>query len=136
MAKTHPHIDSPTRDQLASLVSDRPDAIREVYLALHEIVLDALPDVVFSVDEVDAAIGYGARQYGYGGWGMAAVTPFGRWASLTLMRGSELDDPAGLLEGTAGMRHVKLRRPEEAEERRREIVDLVRAASLLPSADG
>ena len=72
------------------------------------------PDVAASVDTVDHAIGYGAHQYGYNGWGMAAVMPYAKWVSLTLMQGSftncgdacpffpgkryedwKLDDPAG-----------------------------------------
>lgn len=135
MAKTHPHIDSPTPEQLATLVAGRPENLVEVYLALHELVISAVPEVRFSVDEVDASVGYGARQYGYSGWGMAALTPFGKWVSLTLLRGSLLDDPSGLLVGTTMMRHVKLSTPEQVEERRAAIQDLIRAASELHAGD-
>ncbi|MFT3889726.1 MAG: DUF1801 domain-containing protein [Arachnia sp.] len=108
MAKTHPHIDSPTRDQLAALVEGRPKELVEVYLALHDLVVETLPDVKVSVDTVDASIGYGAHQYGYNGWGLAALTPFTKWVSLTLLQGAHLEDPEGLLTGTTTMRHVKV----------------------------
>jgi hypothetical protein len=131
MAKTHPHIDSPGPEQLATLVEGRPAALTEVYLGLHQLVMGALPDVVNSVDTVDASIGYGARQYGYDGWGMAAVTPYKRWVSLTLLHGADLEDPSGLLSGTARMRHVKLAGEEELEANRAAIIALVRRAAEL-----
>ena len=127
MAKTHPHIDSPTREDLLRIAGERP--LIDVYLALHALVVETLPDVVNSVDEVDASIGYAARQYGYNGWGMAAVTPFSKWVSLTIMKGAELDDPEGLLGGTASMRHVKLASVDELEGKRDGIAALLLAAS-------
>ena len=131
MAKTHPHIDSPTALQLRSLLEGRPGLLVQVYLALHELVVTALPDVRFSVDTVDAAVGYGARLYGYNGWGMAALTPFGKWVSLTLLQGSKLEDPERLLKGTAVMRHIRLSKPVSVQENRAEISRLVVAASRL-----
>lgn len=129
MAKTHPHTDSPSRADLERIAAGKP--LVGLYVALHEVVLDVLPDVRSSVDEVDAAIGYGARQYGYGGWGMGAVTPFSKWVSLTLMKGSLLDDPENLLTGTAVMRHVKLGSLDELEAKRDGIAALLVAASRL-----
>ncbi|MFV0433646.1 MAG: DUF1801 domain-containing protein [Leucobacter sp.] len=129
MAKTHPHIESPTVEQLRALVEGRPDRLVEVYLSLHEIVVQTLPDVAFSVDTVDAAVGYGAHQYGYNGWGMAALTPFGKWVSLTLLRGAELEDPEGLLTGTKLMRHLKLSDPGDVQKHREAIGQLVAAAA-------
>lgn len=131
MAKTHPHIDSPSSGQLAELAVERPEKLVEVYVKLHELVLEALPDVKHSVDTVDHAVGYGAHQYGYNGWGMAAVTPFGKWVSLTLLQGAKLDDPLGLLTGTSTMRHVKLSDPAKVDEHRAALHDLIIAASTL-----
>lgn len=130
MSKTHPHIESPTVAQLRELLEGRPEAIVDTYLAFHGVVLEALPDVNYSVDTVDCAIGYGARQYGYGGWGMAAVTPFTNWVSLTLMQGAKLGD-SELLAGTATMRHVKLSAPADVVGNRPEITRLVQAAAEL-----
>jgi hypothetical protein len=62
---------------------------------------------------------------------MAAVTPFGKWVSLTLLQGARLDDPAGLLTGTSTMRHVKLSDPAKVDEHRAALHDLIIAASTL-----
>lgn len=131
MAKTHPHIDSPTAEQLAALVEDRPPEIAQAYLALHELVIAAVPEIRFSVDEVDASIGYGARQYGYNGWGMAAVTPHSKWARLTLLQGSELEDPEKLLTGTTTMRHFKPTAVTQVEENSSALRQLILEAAAL-----
>lgn len=131
MSKTHPHIVSPSSEQLATLVEERPEALTVIYLGLHQLVTETLPDVMNSVDTVDASIGYGAHQYGYNGWGMAAVTPYKKWVSLTLLHGADLEDPSELLTGTATMRHVKLASEEEFEANRAAIIALVRSAAEL-----
>jgi hypothetical protein len=114
MVKTHPHISSPTSADLVRVAGERPFV--NVYVALHELVMATLPDIVNSVDEVDAAVGYGAHQYGYNGWG-------------TLLKGAELDDPAGLFTGSATMRHVKLATLDELARARDGIAGLLLAAS-------
>lgn len=131
MAKTHPHITSPTETQLREIVADRSEPIVETYLEFHNVVLSALPEIANEVDTVDAAIGYGARQYGYSGWGMAAVMPYSKWVSLTLMQGARLDVTSDLLTGSSTMRHVKLSKPEDIAKRRDEITRLLVAASQL-----
>lgn len=129
MAKTHPHIESPEPEQLRELVAGRPEQLVEAYLALHELVISTLPDVRFSVDTVDASVGYAAHQYGYNGWGMAALTPYAKWVSLTLLQGARLADPAKLLSGNATMRHVKVIGPEGV----RNDGDVIRALLLAAS---
>lgn len=131
MAKTHPHIESPETDQLRALVEGRPEPLVEAYLALHDLVVAALPDVRFSVDTVDASVGYAAHQYGYNGWGMAALTPYGKWVSMTLLRGARLDDPAQLLSGTSTMRHFKVTGPDDVRANGEAIRALVLDASRL-----
>ena len=86
-SKTHKHMDSPSEAQLRGLVDGKPVALRRLYLETHQLVLKTLPDVVISVDCDDAQIGYGARQYGYDGWGMAALSPYTKWVSLGFIRG-------------------------------------------------
>ena len=113
-SRTHPHVDSPSDDELRSVVAGKKPAVREVYLEVHRLVLETVPGVAYSVDSVDGQIGYGARQFGYDGWGMAALAPFTNWVSLAFLRGARLEDPNGLLEGTgAGVRHAKLRSAEQ-----------------------
>ena len=131
-SKTHKHIDSPSEAQLRGLVDGKPVALRRLYLETHQLVLKTLPDVVTAVDCDDAQIGYGARQYGYNGWGMAALIPYSKWVSLGFIRGARLDDPDGLLEGTgASVRHIKLRSAEELAERRAAIQRMLKAATKL-----
>ena len=131
MAKTHPHVDSPDRQELVAVTMGRPEKLIEVYLALHELILDTVPTIQNSVDAVDAAIGYGAHQFGYNGWGVAAVTPFSKWVSLTFFQGSRLADPGGLLVGNAVMRHVKLQSLQELTAKREEIRLLIVEAAEL-----
>lgn len=128
----HPHIESATVEQLTELLSDRSETVRDVYLKVHGLILDALPDVAWSTDKVDGATGYGIRQYGYGGWGMAALMAHSKWASLVFMQGAHLPDPAGLLEGTgANVRHAKLRSLEQFDERAEALRRLVQEAPTL-----
>lgn len=130
--KTHPHIDRPSEAQLRKQVSDKAPAIRDVYLETHRLVVETLPDVAYSVDCSDGQIGYGARQYGYDGWGMAALAPHTKWISLGFLRGSALDDPDKLLEGTgASVRHLKLRSQDELAARRAAIERLLEVAAEL-----
>ena len=131
MAKTHPHIDMPSEADLGALLESRPPEIRQLYLDAHRLVLEAVPDVRYSVDCVDGEIGYGARQFGYDGWGMSAVTPYTKWVSVTFLRGAHLDDPDGLLEGATLMRHVKLRSTAQFEASRDAIKRLLEAAVLV-----
>jgi hypothetical protein len=128
----HPHIEQPTIEQLTGLLKDNAPAIRELYLNTHQLVLDTLPDVIYSVDCKDSMLGYGARQYGYDGWGMAALAAHSKWVSLMFMLGADLEDPGKLLEGTGKkMRHVKIHSPEQLNEKRGILQALVKAASKL-----
>lgn len=135
MAKTHPHIDQPTESQLAELAVARPEKLRETYLALHRLVLDAVPGIKASVDTVDGQIGYGAHQFGYNGWGMAAVAPYAKWINLHLMGGASLPDPDGLLLGGTAMRHVKLNSPEQVGELEARLRAWLVAAAELHAND-
>ena len=128
-------MDDPSEEQLRAVVEQKPPLVRELYLMTHRLVLETLPDVVFSVDCHDGQIGYGARQYGYDGWGMAALTPYTDRVSLAFLRGARLDDPAGLLEGTGRtVRHVKVRSMEQLAELDGPIRALVAAAAGLNRA--
>lgn len=116
--KKHPHLESPSLQQIEALLAARSEPVIEVYLLTHSLILDALPDVGWSTDEVDGATGYGVHQYGYGGWGMAALMAHTAWATLAFMKGAHMDDPNGLLEGAGkDVRHVKLRSPTRLDDR-------------------
>ena len=121
-SKTHRRVERPSLAQLTGLVKDKSPAIRRLYLDTHRLVVETIPDIEHSVDCKDAQVGYGARQYGHDGWGMAALSPFSKWVSLGFVRGKALDDPDRVLEGAGTTtRHLRLRSPE----------DLVRAAPSI-----
>lgn len=106
----------PSEDVLREAIAKRQAHHEALYLAVHAMVLEAVPDVRYQVDLVDASIGYGIRQFGYGGWGMASLSAHKGWVSLFLMKGVELPDPDGVLEGSGKLlRHVKLRSSESLE---------------------
>ncbi len=114
--KRHPRTAMPSTDDLRALIARLQAQHEALYLAAETLVLDAVPDVRFEADLVDGAIGYGARQYGYGGWGMAALAAHKGWVSPFIMQGVALPDPSGVLEGSEKLlRHVKLRSVEVLE---------------------
>lgn len=135
-AAKHPHRSNPDKAQLQEVLADRPEAVVELYLAVHALVLEALPEVEHSVDLVDGMMGYGAHQYGYGGWGMAALAAHKKWVSLVFMRAVELNDPTAILEGTGkNLRHVKVRSREQFEERSDALRHLLKQAAGLPAPE-
>lgn len=130
--KKHLHIERPSLEQLASLLENKTPAMRKIYLETHRLILETLPDVVYSVDCEDGMLGYGARQYGYDGWGMAALSAHSKWVTLMFMLGVDLDDPEKLLEGSGKkMRHIKIHSPEQFKEIRSALLTLIEAASKL-----
>ncbi len=131
-SKTHPHIDRPSEQQMVEILANRPPELRQTHLDVHRLVLDVVPDVVYSTDCVDGETGYGARQYGYDGWGMLALQAHTKWVSLYFLRGAALEDDEGLFEGTGRvMRHVRLRSSEEFERHRGTLRRLIEAAAML-----
>ncbi|GEM_PF-699328 len=128
----HPHIENPTQEQLLDLLKDREPNLTRIFQKIHSLILEILPDIVHSIDCRDGMMGYGARQYGYDGWGMAALAAHKNWVSLMFMRGVELEDSKGLLEGTGKkMRHIKFKTRKEFEEKRNALEELIKEASNL-----
>ena len=133
-SRTHPHTEMPSVDELTRVILEKQPAHRDLYLAAHRLFLEVVPGLRYSVDLHDGVIGYGQRQFGYDGWGMAALSPHKNWVSFILFRGAQLDIPEGLFEGSGPhMRHLKLRSLEEFEGRRELLAELIAAAtSVLP----
>ena len=130
--KKHPHIERPSIEQLTSLLENKSPALRGIYLDIHRLVLETLPGVAYSVDCKDGMLSYGAKQFGYDGWGMAALSAHSKWVTFMFMRGVDLDDPEKLLEGSGKkMRHVKIHSPEQFKENRSALLTLIEAASKL-----
>lgn len=130
--KKNPHIDGASDDQIIALLETRSPAIREIYIATHRLVLQTLPDVAYSTDCTDGVTGYGARQYGYDGWGVVALAAHRRWVSLFFFRGTDLQDAADVLEGTGKrVRHVKIHSVEQFDERSDALRALIEEAAGL-----
>lgn len=90
--------------------------LRPIAARLREIVFEIHPAAVEVV-----RLGERAATYGLGpgkmGEGYCYVLPHTRWVNLGFYAGAELDDPAGLLEGSgAKLRHVKVRSVEAADD--------------------
>lgn len=135
-ARTHPHSEMPSIDELTRVILEKQPAHRDLYLAVHRLFCEVVPGLRYSVDLHDGVIGYGQRQYGYDGWGMAALSPHKNWVSVILFRGAQLDIPEGLFEGGGpNMRHLKLRSHEEFEERRELLAGLIAAAVGIPQRE-
>lgn len=131
-SRTHPHAEMPSIDELTRVILEKQPAHKDLYLAAHALFLEVVPDLRYSVDLHDGVIGYGQRQFGYDGWGMAALSPHRNWVSLVLFRGAHLDVPEGLLEGGGPhMRHLKLRTLDELAAHRELLTRLIADALTL-----
>lgn len=125
----NPQRKRPSATVIRRTLSDHDAALRNLFLDVHGVVREALPDVEFTIDLKDGTIGYGAHQYGADGWGIGAVSCHSRWVTLAFMRGARLPDPGKILEGTGkSMRHVKIRSRDQLAERRGAIRALLLAA--------
>lgn len=111
--KFSPDVAAEARTALAHMTARLPGATRLVY------------------DNYNAlAIGFGATDKAGGIILSIAVYP--RWVSLFLMRGAELPDPHGLLQGSGGtIRHIRLAGPATLADPR---VDALITAGVMGAA--
>lgn len=88
--------------------------VRGLALKTRALILDVIPDAVEQVDPASRIIayGYGRKMADI----VCAVAPHTSHVNLMFSKGTELPDPAGLLEGTGKRaRHVKIRAARELE---------------------
>lgn len=101
-----------TFDELLSITVDE---MKPIALQLRALVLDVHPDAVEVVRLGDRAATYGVgprKNFE----GHTYILPHRQWVNLGLLRGTQLADPDGLMEGTgATMRHVKVRAVDEVQ---------------------
>lgn len=130
----HPQIDQASDEKLADLLQGKTPEIRQLFLATHRLILETLPDVKYATDSDDGTTGYGIRQYGYDGWGMAALAAHARWVTLMFLSGTDLEKHTDLLEGAGKkMRHVKLRSMEQFAQQKNELRMLIEVAAKINS---
>ncbi len=97
------------------LIDITQDAMRPVAERLREIILGIHPEAceVVRLGDRAATYGVGPKKMSEG---YAYILPHSKWVNLGFYKGIDLDDPAGLLEGTgAKMRHVKIRSIDDAD---------------------
>jgi hypothetical protein len=103
-----------TRDPQAEVFLERWPELTPIALKARALIFDVMPD---GIEQVKT--GWSVIQYGPTGKMRdvsVVLQPQRAWVNLGLADGATLPDPAGLLEGTGkGIRHVKLRRPEDVE---------------------
>lgn len=100
-------------DDVERFLGSYPSDVRTLALQLRALVLSCAPKSHEAVRGGWKAITYGT------GPGMketfAAISPQRTWVNLGFTRGAQMEDPKGLLEGSGkGIRHVKVRSPEDA----------------------
>ena len=134
----HPHKENPSNEEIREVLkqasSTKDSEMKDVYLAVHNEILRALPDIRFSMDLKDGKMGYGAKQYGYDGWGIAGLVAHSKWVNLHFMRGADLEakDSSGALEGKGKqLRHMKFKSVEEVEKKEKILQDLLKMAAAL-----
>lgn len=128
----HPHIEMPSKQEIKELLQEKEPDLRKIYLAIHDLILELMADVKYSIDCKDGIIAYGLKQYGYDGWGMAALAAHSKWVSLMFMQGVNLEDQGNLLEGTGKkMRHIKLKSLQDFSEHKSNIIGLIKEAAKI-----
>jgi hypothetical protein len=118
-------------DDLADLLAAAPPEVGAIALHARDLIRTRLPGTIEMVDRPAKLIGYG-RDRSYRGL-ICGLVLQSAWVNLMFSRGTDLDDPDSLLEGTGKRaRHVKLRSVEHVE--RPEVAALIIAAGeLTPS---
>jgi hypothetical protein len=108
------------------LLAAYPPDVKAVVRAARKFVLDALPAVEESVDTSAPVVGYG---YGPGYKGLVCTLILSKsGVKLGVVRGAELADPRGLLEGSGKIhRYVPLNNPSDL--RRPGLKQLMKSAA-------
>jgi hypothetical protein len=99
-----PH-DAAERDPAELVLSLMPKNIRGTVEAMRSLVREAVPEVTEKPQPRTKTFNYDHNG------ALLAISGYQNWASIGFIRGDQLQDEDGLLEGTgAGMRHVRVAR--------------------------
>lgn len=118
-------------DSVAAFLASYPSVVRELAASLRNIIRSAIPDASETLDEPGRVVGY-AIGAGYSGL-VCTIIPSRAGVKLGIVRGAELSDPQGLLEG-AGKRHryVQINQPSDLD--RAGIEELLKGAREAANA--
>ena len=98
--------------EIDEFLSAYSPAVQAVAMAARALVLKVIPDALEQVDPPSKIVAYGYDRT-YAGL-ICAIAPFRSHVNLMFSKGTQLPDPAGLLEGTGKKaRHVKLQSPAD-----------------------
>ena len=90
------------------IIGMTPEPLQAVTKELHELILSLDPQscVVVRLGDRAATYGIGPKKMSEG---YCYIIPHSKWVNLGFYKGTSLDAPEGLLEGTgAKMRHIKI----------------------------
>ncbi|MSQ29118.1 MAG: DUF1801 domain-containing protein [Dehalococcoidia bacterium] len=112
------------------MLSARSHDVAAIARRVRDLVRKKLPYAIEVPNHGQEGIGFGVNQYGHDGWGVGVIGVAKNWVSLGFMRGAQLPDPHGIVEGMGrNVRHVKVRSTQAFEGRRDVLVSLLRAAT-------
>ena len=119
-------VPPPSPEYLKFLSAYEP-GITRLALAVRALVLEEAPEALELVYDAYNAVAAGYSFTGRPGDAFIHIAAYAHWVNLGFHRGSELDDPEGLLQGSGRwIRHVRMRMP--ADIGRPEVRAFVRAA--------
>ena len=128
---------SPPLPEYLGFLAPFESRITELALATRKLVLEEAPDSTELIYDA-----YNAVATGYGFTGRPSqcfihIAVYAKWVNLGFHRGSELEDPKGLLEGTGRLiRHIRISEPEDlAEPAVRAFVKQAIARAKHPATD-
>lgn len=102
-----------TDAEFRGILEGRSEAVEEIALAARRLVFDVLPQAIEVVWPTQRSAGYGTGPRKMSDQ-FAWILPYDRHVALAFPYGVELDDPAGLLQGTgAKIRNVRLASPDD-----------------------
>ena len=100
------------KNETADFLAQYPPSVRDLALELRQMILMRIPGALETVDRASRVVAYG---FGTGYKDMiCTIIPSKTGVKLGIVRGTELPDPHGLLEGAGKVhRHVALTKPSD-----------------------
>ncbi len=121
-----PASDLPTEMVLRELMQNRADSVVEAALAARKVVLDLAgecSELIYETYCVSNAFSFTGKL----GQSFIHIATYSGHVNVGFSRGTELDDPDGLLEGTGKLiRHIRLKGKSDV--RKKPVKDLIGAA--------
>ena len=115
----------PDKEDVTKFLGEYPAAVRDLALALRDLIRTTLPDVSEAVDRPGHIVGYSLAS-GYSGL-ICTIIMSRTGVKLGIVNGATLPDPHALLEG-AGKRHKYVALTHPADLRRPGLKPLLKAA--------